>query len=586
VLETYFEPRSLCEAFAKDGLWLSTRLIASNIAQYIVSLYTLLLGLELTRTVSKNYDSVSSKQYLRKTLNSTLDRAVDEGLVTRLSSNVSSLVGDFLSTTTMSEDKNCSSTPESIFEMFCQSVPATDTFQCDESADVNYICPLIGARDLNGFQKMALLDAAGFDADSLAATAQSYIQQAVDATVDSLYPSEKYMVVVPLAIGTVVAFSTAAYLALTYIPSVATTILKLRSGAIPTLRDSHFNKYRVAADQVAILTGSLFWGCFISSIVVGGIVGLLVFVFLWQATIYFVQRFVAIVIGLLVVTLIRQIAVRCCRRAYYRGFYRKKPAAANLSLLALEWANFALSAGFIFMRMVKLLLVAGAFIGRIDSPFLAPGVGEIGPLELDNYPTVHLKDVLSQEAHRHPYIEQLGTIYLMKLRYREHFGKTAGSCWRLLFVYALMPWLHKYRVLARPELARNAPETDLEAGRRTSRLSFISLRHMFDDDEGEEEEEEDSESQVDGAAVEVIAIVDATMTLPLETLKGIQVQGNAVTHQIDSSLGGFVSALDAVSLRNGKCRSSPKQDRIQKLEEENERLRMKLAVLEALREIS
>jgi hypothetical protein len=397
---------------------------------------------------------------------------------------------------------------------------------------------------------------------------------------------KKYMVVVPLAIGTVVAFSTAAYLALTYIPSVATTILKLRSGAIPTLRDSHFNKYRVAADQVAILTGSLFWGCFISSIVVGGIVGLLVFVFLWQATIYFVQRFVAIVIRLLVVTLFRQIAVRSCRCAYYRGFYRKKPAAANLSLLALEWANFALSAGFIFMRMVKLLLVAGAFIGRIDSPFLAPGVGEIGPLELDNYPTVHLKDVLSQEAHRHPYIEQLGTIYLMKLRYREHFGKTAGSCWRLLFVYALMPWLHKYRVLARPELARNAPETDLEAGRRTSRLSFISLRHMFDDDEGEEEEEEDSESQVDGAAVEVIAIADATMTLPLETLKGLQNQGSAVAHQIDSSLGDFVSALDADRPRDGRRRSSPIRGRIQKLEEENERLRMKLAVLEALRESS
>ena len=82
----------------------------------------------------------------------------------------------------------------------------------------------------------------------------------------------------------------------------------------------------------------------------------------------------------------------------YRSFYRERPGAANLSLLMLEWANLALSVGFVFLRMVKLLVVAGACIGKIDTPFLAPGIGCIGPIELDNYPTVHTKDILSHEV--------------------------------------------------------------------------------------------------------------------------------------------------------------------------------------------
>ena len=41
---------------------------------------------------------------------------------------------------------------------------------------------------------------------------------------------------------------------------------------------------------------------------------------------------------------------------------------------------------------------------------------------------------------------------MMQLRYRDDgFAKRACSAWRLIFVLALMPWLHKFRDYARPD---------------------------------------------------------------------------------------------------------------------------------------
>jgi hypothetical protein len=37
-------------------------------------------------------------------------------------------------------------------------------------------------------------------------------------------------------------------------------------------------------------------------------------------------------------------------------------------------------------------------------------------------------------------------MYLMKLKHGDKFGKRSSSTWRLLFVFALMPWLQKYRI--------------------------------------------------------------------------------------------------------------------------------------------
>lgn len=206
------------------------------------------------------------------------------------------------------------------------------------------------------------------------------------------------MVAIPMIVGVAVTFIAAVSLAVVYIPSILMTCLKLRCGLIPTLRDKNFNNYRRAPDQVALITGSIFWGSLVSSILAGGLIGLVVFFFLWQATAYYAQIFVAILIGIIVVTLFRLCLVCFCRRTLYKSFYRERPGIANLSILALEWVNFALSVGVIFVRVIKLLLAACTGIGRIDTPILSPSASRVACVELDNLPMIHLKDLLSHEV--------------------------------------------------------------------------------------------------------------------------------------------------------------------------------------------
>jgi len=217
---------------------------------------------------------------------------------------------------------------------------------------------------------------------------------------------------------------------------------------IPSLHSPDFQKYREAPDTVTLLTGTLFWGCLVSSVLFGLIIAFILFLFVWQGSIYFMMRLTATLVGIIGVVMIRLFFVTfCCRRTFYKGLYRTKPAKANVSLLALEWANFCFTAAFILVRMFKVLFIAAVSIGQIDRRLLANGVGQLGPLEFDPYPTIHVRDLVAHEAHRHPFIEILGTMYLMKLRYAKHFGSRAGSAWRLVFIYALLPWMNQYRIL-------------------------------------------------------------------------------------------------------------------------------------------
>lgn len=82
----------------------------------------------------------------------------------------------------------------------------------------------------------------------------------------------------------------------------------------------------------------------------------------------------------------------------------------------------------------------------------------------DAYPTIFRKDILAHEAHRHPFLELLGTMYMMKIRHDEKFVNRAGYSFRLVFTVALMPWVRKYRVLARPNSFKTKNKESAEEG--------------------------------------------------------------------------------------------------------------------------
>ena len=116
--------------------------------------------------------------------------------------------------------------------------------------------------------------------------------------------------------------------------------------------------------------------------------------------------------------------------------------AADIFSFAMECWYLGLTLAFIISRFFKFIISTGLYVGRIDRPVLADGL----IFDIDSLPKIFRTNLLATEAHRHPYIELLGLMYLMKLRHKENFGSAGGSAWRLLFVTALMPWLKKRRI--------------------------------------------------------------------------------------------------------------------------------------------
>lgn len=155
-------------------------------------------------------------------------------------------------------------------------------------------------------------------------------------------------------------------------------------------------------------------------------------------------------------------------------------------MVVLEVWNIGLTVGFVFARVVKLIAICIFFIARIDTPVLAPGVGRIGPIELDGSALAFKKELLAHESHRHVMIEQFGLICMNKLQ-TGAFASRAGSAWRLLFVLTMMPWLRRFRV---------ADSTLEDADHTVINAVDVSLYALGDDERsGEEASSDDQQSR-------------------------------------------------------------------------------------------
>ena len=246
-----------------------------------------------------------------------------------------------------------------------------------------------------------------------------------------------------------------------YIPSFVSNVLKFRAGVLPSLGDSMFEVYRRDPINANKVFGSTFWGMIFTAAFAFIIPGGIAFLLVWSTTRSVVTNIAASLIGLFVTMTIKIVVIMTLRKKLMVAFYRKKPFWACLVDVILECWNIGLTAGYITVRTAMLFLVTIFYLGRIDTPILAPGVGQIGSIILDKSPIAYRQDLLSHEAHRHPWLERLGALYLLKLKHGNDFGTRAGSCWRLLYVMFLMPWLREHRGLARSNvIAVVATESD------------------------------------------------------------------------------------------------------------------------------
>ena len=120
------------------------------------------------------------------------------------------------------------------------------------------------------------------------------------------------------------------------------------------------------------------------------------------------QIFASITSGILVTLLAKVVVSLFLNKIGFVGFYRKRPLNANISSLFFECWHLALTLSYLFLRVVKLFAVIIIYIGRFDTPILAQGVDEFGPVRLDAFPFIFKQNLLAVDAHRHPYLERLG----------------------------------------------------------------------------------------------------------------------------------------------------------------------------------
>ena len=87
------------------------------------------------------------------------------------------------------------------------------------------------------------------------------------------------------------------------------------------------------------------------------------------------------------------------RKDMYRGFMRQHPALINILNNFHEGWMAELSLLTIPLRFVTLLLITFFYLGRVDTVFLAPGVGWIlNKFPLDGLPIIFRRDLFLHEA--------------------------------------------------------------------------------------------------------------------------------------------------------------------------------------------
>ncbi len=136
--------------------------------------------------------------------------------------------------------------------------------------------------------------------------------------------------------GAVTALIVAICIFILYIPSTTATILRFRTGMLPSLRDPLFQRYKIGVDSVFFNASNMIWALFGAALLFALLVTGLLFLILWPFTRDLVVLAAAWILGLFLTILLKTISLKLVRKNFFSAFYRMKPSGANRSTLAFE----------------------------------------------------------------------------------------------------------------------------------------------------------------------------------------------------------------------------------------------------------
>lgn len=247
--------------FSEEGIWYSVRLIAANVSQYVVILYIILMGILLSNHIKENFDSESTKKTMRDAVDKVIFTETNYKKVEELTLQVGDYVSEFVKSMNQTGSLNvdCSQYKDvgkEVFDLLCDKEDLLDfntSLTCGDASDsilqAQAFCGYLQIGDLDLTDQLVLLNAAGLSFHDVYQVIYEGTQDVIDQSVNSLYPEEEYMLTIPFVIGTIVAVLTSTFLAVSYLPSITSTTLQLRTGVIPTLSDKELNKYRAAVSN-------------------------------------------------------------------------------------------------------------------------------------------------------------------------------------------------------------------------------------------------------------------------------------------------------------------------------------------------
>ena len=152
---------------------------------------------------------------------------------------------------------------------------------------------------------------------------------------------QRWRLMVSLVFGVICGEMAIITIAANYIPSTVRTIQQYRSGAYESLHNKKFQKLRLAVDQSTLLFGSIFWGTFYTSLIIGAFAMLVSGITLWPDFAPIVLVIFANVIGLGITIMLKWLVLILFRRKYQKAFYRRSVGVNNVIGVILEsWVSY------------------------------------------------------------------------------------------------------------------------------------------------------------------------------------------------------------------------------------------------------